>query len=331
VKVIVDDTQGDCGKAVADVHSLVQNDHILALVGTQDSACETNYASYLKSAGVADISANPLTPLYNTNPVFFPAATTVDTYLWTFPDAAKQAGGKSFAWMTCVESAGCQIGTPIAQASAKSLGLPFFTRSFATSSPTYAAQCVAAEQFGSKYGAQSEQAVFVATANPRFADQCAQQGFKPLYVQNLQGDWNTYLKLIATDPNFNGAAGPMANFPWFFSNSATADYHSAMSQYMGGFVYGPLSAMTWMSGLVFAAGAKDLGSTPTAAGLMKGLYTIHNQSLGGGLTPVLNYVQGQPKSVPCYFSARIEDGKGSAPYTNLVAPQGLTTICKPAS
>jgi branched-chain amino acid transport system substrate-binding protein len=291
--------------------------------------CEANWASYVQQNNVPVIGAEPIDALYNTNPVFFPSTATVDVFLWSFVEAAKLVGDKSFAWMTCVESAGCQIGTPIAQAASKSLGLPFFTRSFSTSSPSFAAECVAAEQFGSKYGGANQQGVFVALANPRFADQCGQQGYNPTYIQNIGGDWNTYVKLIATDPHFNNAAAPMDMFPWWLQVPQTANFRAAMSQYMPNFPnYGPTAAEIWMDGLVFQAGAQHMSASPTRQALLAGLYSIHNESVGG-LTPPLNFVQGQPKDVRCFYVARIEDGKGTGIYSNLVAPNGLTPTCEP--
>jgi branched-chain amino acid transport system substrate-binding protein len=332
VKLVEMDNQGDCGKDVADVHTLVQSDHVLALVGEVDSGCESNYAAYLQQQGVADLSATPLTFVYNTNPVFFPVASTIDVYLYSFVDAAKVNGAKSFAWMTCVETAACQLGTPVAQATAKSLGLPFFSRAFSTASPTFTAECLAAEQFGNQYGKQKQQAVFVALANPRFADQCGQQGYKPLYIQDLAGDYNQAGMLpIVNDPNLNGEATPEPEFPWFVKAPATADFRAAMAKYLPKSIrniYGPTAAGEWMSGLAFAAGAAKLGNNPTPAKFIKGMYSIHNKSLGG-LTPPLNYVQGQPKDIRCFYVIRVEDGKGTAPYKGLVAPNGLKTTCDP--
>jgi branched-chain amino acid transport system substrate-binding protein len=54
----------------------------------------------------------------------------------------------------------------------------------------------------------------------------------------------------------------------------------------------------------------------------KGLYALHNQTLGG-LAPPLNYAAGKANPVNCYFIFKATNGKFGTPY-------GVKPFCGPS-
>jgi hypothetical protein len=55
VKLVQPDDAGDPATALSDVQQLVQQDHVLALVGNQDTATDTAYTTVLTQAGVPNV------------------------------------------------------------------------------------------------------------------------------------------------------------------------------------------------------------------------------------------------------------------------------------
>jgi branched-chain amino acid transport system substrate-binding protein len=90
----------------------------------------------------------------------------------------------------------------------------------------------------------------------------------------------------------------------------------------------------WAVGQTFKLAAKraKLTADSTPADVLKGLYTFKNETVDG-LTPPLNYVQGKPTFITCWFAQEIKSGKftpltqGAKPHciseTDLPKPQQL--------
>ncbi len=81
IKLIVEDDQGDATKSQADIRQLVQVDHVLAIVSPEAGGTESGWASYLAQHHVAVVGGQADTPLWFTNPSFFPSGATVLTSL----------------------------------------------------------------------------------------------------------------------------------------------------------------------------------------------------------------------------------------------------------
>jgi branched-chain amino acid transport system substrate-binding protein len=108
-------------------------------------------------------------------------------------------------------------------------------------------------------------------------------------------------------------------FPWFLDTPALSTYHAAINQYGGG-AAGPTSAETWMELTVAQYALSKVGANPNSAAFLSALHTINNQSIGG-VTPPLNYAQGQKAiEVRCFYEVKMSAGQ-------LSAPSGMTPVC----
>lgn len=314
VKLIVEDDQGDATKSQADIRQLVQVDHVLAVVSPEAGGTESGWGSYVQQQHVAVIGGEADTPVWFTNPSFFPSGATVLTSLEMQAYAVKAAGKTSFGAVYCAESAACKQTVPALQGYAKAFGLDMSTSAaIAVAAPTYTAQCLAAKQ------ANAQALIIDASyeAGSRFAPACAQQGYSPVYVIPSGAFDNRYLQLSQVD----SAYVPTTNALWFASTPAVNQFKQAMAKYEPGTTLGPNPISGWTGGALFGAAAANLPAKPTAADVFTALYALPKNDTLNGLAPPLNFHSGAPASqVTCFFIAQIKGGA-------LTAPMGTAPVC----
>ena len=77
-----------------------------------------------------------------------------------------------------------------------------------------------------------------------------------------------------------------------------------------------------MTGKLFEKAAANLPDNPTSEDILRGLWAMRNETLGG-LSGPLTFIEGQPAApLTCYWPVRAKDGKW-------VAPTGGQGVCKP--
>jgi len=318
VKVISLDSGGAAATEVADVHTLIQSDHVVALIATTGSL-EADWASYAQSQNVPVVGGDAYDTTWMTNPDFFPDTTTILGQLAMSPAVAKADGKTTVGTILCSENAVCAQAIPVFKLAAQKLGLKTgYSGVVASDLPSYTATCLTAKSSG-------DTAIVLGFAEligeVHMVDNCASQGYKPLWILPS----TAYSPLMLTDPNFNGAAVPTPIFPFVDTASpAVAAFVKASAK--AGVPASQLTfsdATAWASGMEFEQAAKNAGGMPTSASVLSGLYQFKNETLDG-LTPPLTFTKGQPTSVNCYYNETIENGK-------LVASDGLQTSCLTAS
>jgi len=314
LKLIVEDDQGDATKSQADIRQLVQVDHVLAIVSPEASGTESGWASYVQQHHVAVVGGESDTPVWFTNPSFFPSSSTVLTSLEMQAYAVKLAGKSKFGAVYCAELAACKQAVPALQGYAKAFHLDLaVSAAVAVSAPSYTAQCLSAKQAG----AQAVALEVSFQAGSRFAPACAQQGYSPTYVIPSGAFDNRYLQVSQV----NGAYIPTTNALWFASTPAVDQFKQAMAKYEPSTTLGPNPISGWTGGVLFGAAAASLPAKPTPADMFTALYGLPKNDTLDGLAPPLNFHSGAPASqVTCFFLAQIEGGK-------LTAPKGTAPIC----
>lgn len=151
VKLVVEDDQGDATKSQADIRQLVQADHVLAIVSPEASGTESGWASYVAQHHVAVVGGQADTPVWFSNPSFFPSGATVLTSVEMQAYAVKAAGKAKFGAVYCAEAAVCKQVLPALQGYAKAFRLTMSSSAaIAVSAPSYTAQCLAARQSGAQ-------------------------------------------------------------------------------------------------------------------------------------------------------------------------------------
>ncbi|HEY2331324.1 MAG TPA: ABC transporter substrate-binding protein [Acidimicrobiales bacterium] len=312
VQVKTIDTKSDPAQANVAVKQLVEQDHVVALVGNSNQNLAT-FSAYLKAQKVPYIGG----PIYSldpiTNPMVYSATTTVISNVWGEIYAADQKGIKTLASLLCSNSTVCQGARPLVISASKDLGIQVVFDGVADSTASsYTPQCLAMKQSGAE-------AVLPFVNNQLLANDCARQGYKPTYVTS-----NTAITLdqIKATPAFEGTVGPLPVFPWFQEYPATKAFFDGMKQYAPQYVAGGskynteniTTSDTWVSGEIFKKAVENAavaaGTAVTTPDVIKGLSMFKDETLGG-MSPPLTYGDGTTTSpqIKCFYLYSIKGGK----------------------
>lgn len=320
VKLYVLDDAGSPSKALTDAKELVQQDHVVAIVG-QMSTPSSSWASYVAKAGIPVVGGNASDTEFFQDSNFYPAATTANT---SFAAAIKATGSASAkgGFFYCTESPICSQLQPILKQAYSSAGGVLANVSPITgSSPNFTPQCLAAKSAG----AQSIYAALPAEVLTSVVGDCAQQKYDPYFVTDL----------LSITPDIAGQISKVSGVkvlanaddaPYFATNlPAVKTFHDALTKYAPkglddkSETENAMSA--WAAGQLFRAAVQTSGSkTVSSSSVKAGLYALKKGTTLGGLTPPLSFVKGKPTTVHCIYVAGVDS-------TGLTMPQGSKMVC----
>lgn len=313
VNVINEDDAGDGGRALSEAKDLVQNHHVIALVGVPAALTEASWASYINGTGVPVIGGDCATPQWNTVPDFFTQCGSPATQAFGVVKWGEQVVGHGSKWgdWYCIESASVcgSLDTDWnAKGYAKAAGLnPVIRQQISLAQPDFTADCLAA------HGRQVRALTVLGDADTviRAARSCSQQGFQPIYVQgSATVTYNT-----PQQPGLSNMAAEMPTFPFVgVDTPAAREFTAAFKKYGQGVQPSPGASMGWASSMMFLKAATIAGANNvTSAGLIKALDTFHNETLGG-LTVPLTFHTGKPSpDFRCWFVMQAVKGAWTAP------------------
>lgn len=312
IKLINKDDKSDPATSLSEVQSMVEQDHVIAIVA-ENSIVDSAWASYVQQKGVPVIGSAIFNIAYETNPDFFSPGTTTIEAIYGELAAAKKLGKTKLGLMYCAEAAACAQAVPLYTSLAPKAGVDLvYTAKVSAYAPNFTAQCLAAKDAGATVLTAGTDA---ATA-VKIADDCAAQGYHPAWVSQDGSVTTAFLSSSA----LNGALTVQPVFPYVDqSTPATKAFHQAMAQYAPSTYHSSSfsenAAEDWAGGMLFVTAAKagNLGNDPTSAKVLDGLYSLHNETLGG-ISPPLTYTRGQPTKISCWFYMGIKNGKFTTPY-----------------
>jgi branched-chain amino acid transport system substrate-binding protein len=311
VKIVQFDDQLNSALALTDVKQMVQQDHVMAIVGNSSVGTEDTYAPYIASSNTAyigDLLAGDAMGKYKN---FFPEGTAVATqYYYSLPKIAGLLGKKKYGAIYCAETVACKAIATSQKQQAPAAGVSFgFSAPAAAAATSYTSQCLAAKAAG----VNAVALLLAGQVAGEVAGACAQQGFTPQWLQASNGFTEQETSVSA----LNGVAGPLPDFPWFSSATpAMKEFQDAMHTYepqdfkSGSYGYSEGAAMTWASAEIFEAAAKNLPvGQDTSADLLAQLYKLPKGDTFGGLTPPLTYTAGGPQpNDSCFFEIQLTNG-----------------------
>jgi branched-chain amino acid transport system substrate-binding protein len=303
VKLFADDDGEDPAKGLQDAKALVEQDHVIAIVG-EISEIDGAWVPWVVSQGIPIVGGASGNPAQATSPGVFPSGSTLLAI--TVGTIAEAKGKTNFGVMYCAETPVCAQFVPLATGVGKLFGLKVTATSISATAPSYAAPCL-------KFKSAGVDALLVGDNGPvvqRVVAACSQQGYAPLEVTTEAATTSTMLN----DSQLAGtlAAGGNAN-PFDSSSPAVKEFQAAVQKYYPGLLasagYTQDDFYAWTGGKLFEAAAKaaNIGPTSTPAEVETGLYSLKNETLGG-IAPPLTYTKGKPFFTPCWFSAKIENG-----------------------
>jgi branched-chain amino acid transport system substrate-binding protein len=289
-----------------------------AIAIMDNSDVDPAWASYVKSAHVPVLGDTETEAGYTNSDFFTPGATFNHVFNGGVALALEKKHIKKVAYLYCAEVAICTQAKDDFAKSLPSVGIQLtYSAAISSSEPSYAAVCLAAKQSGAK-GMVVGDASGVVT---KVVQDCAAQGYTPIQF----GNDGTVSKSWLTVPAFDNNVDLQSNLPWFVKNSSTKTMYAALAKYAPGVVsspnFGAVAAQNWAMTVELQQAAQlgHIGSTPTAASLVKGLYAFHGNTLNG-LSPPLTFHKGKPADNGCYFLMGIGGRKFTTPY-------GLKTFC----
>jgi branched-chain amino acid transport system substrate-binding protein len=322
---VVDDKFDPAGASAA-MKQLIDQDHVIAIVGENAPNTITVWAPIAAAAHVPVIGGDAVSSDWTSNPILFPVTTTsVTDELYGNVDVVKKGGYKRFGITYTTASPAAAAAGPFFKTLAENAGLKFtVTIPVNEADADFTAACLALKQ-------SNTQAFFPATGGteiPRMARDCARQNYFPAYILNTVSVGNNE---ILTDPNIKNVIAASASFPEPITNTpATKAFHAAMNKYAPKVLKSDektASTTVWTAAKLFEQVASSITSdAPTSQDVLNGLYQIKNETLGGLAPAPLTYTAGAESNphVPCWFVLAIKNHK-------LVAPQGMKTNCAPPS
>jgi branched-chain amino acid transport system substrate-binding protein len=320
LQLYVEDDAGNPATSLVEVKTLVQQDHVVAIVG-EESISAQPWASYVESRGVPVIGGNSAELTFLTSPDFYPAGGNLLSDYYGEVALARQ-NGQQMANVYCAEDPACAATTTLVTGFGKPLGVSLsYSSKVAATQPDFTATCQGIKQSGaSSYALGLNSATILL-----MVAQCAQQGVTAKPV----GSWVTTSGFAST-AGLDGMESADPVFPFFDdSTPATRQFQAALKKYAPsiGTAAEPLTpevANDWVSGKLFQAAVAASGSqTVTSATVKKGLYALKGNTLGG-LSAPLTFTPGKPTLDSCYYEYTITGGKFSELH-------GMTPQCAPDS
>ena len=314
VELVVKDDQNNPAQGLAAVKSLVQEDHVIALVGVHANISEGAWASYVQSAGVPVVGGESDTGVWASNPMFFASGELGTSTLDSEAYLAKAIGKTSFGSINVGQIQDTAPLIALLQQATKKYGVKYaFHTVVSPSAPNYTANCLAAKNSGADVVALNLDPNTLA----RLTSDCARQQIKLTYLIPS----GAYAGVTANDPNLDGTYIPTNNFLWFANTPAAIEFRAAMAKYESKAKLDPNSTQGWSGGKLFEAAAQNLPDNATAADVLAGLYALPKNDTLNGVSPGNTFTKGQPVDSPnCFFLAQLNGG-------NLSAPKGTAPIC----
>ena len=305
VQLITEDDGGNPGKSLAAAQQLIAQ-HVAAIADM--TTLDQTWAAAVQAAGIPVVGVLTYETPFGSNPDFYPESQTNASSIYAVVSTAKSAGATSLANVYCAEAAVCAESVPAYRATGAQLGVPVtYNAEISATAPNYAAQCLAAQQ-------KHVGAFFIgepATITIRVAGSCAQQGYEPVYVIEGFG----FSLQVAASPGLKDKLWvEFPTLPFFADNPAVQSANAAIDKYFPGVrqnstLYSQQDFMAWASGVLLAdavkAGGLGPSDPPSPAEVIKGLESLHGDTLGG-LAPPLTFTAGQPHNINCWFTARVQ-------------------------
>lgn len=302
VKAFVEDDKANPAASTQALRTLVEQDHVVALVGVNAQGTEQTWASYLQARNLPVVGGVQGTAIWNTNPLYF--GVSADEYIkeQSFLLGSKAAGKTKVFAMYCGEIADCATESNKVKDQTSKIGVQWVgSASVSASSANFSAVCLQA-----KSGGATAVAVLLPAATfGRIADACHQQGFDPLYATSFGSLSPSVVKLPYMNGSYTNVALAPADLP------ATADYAAAMKKYYPDVDLATAQGQAgWAGGILFQTALKNIAatSTVTSADVIDGLNSIKNNDLGGLVAQPLTFEKGKPHpAINCIFTAHIKD------------------------
>jgi branched-chain amino acid transport system substrate-binding protein len=315
VELIVYDDGGDPARHRAQVQEAVERRKALAFLANGEPFTASGEVDYINEKRVPVIGTELGLELYYQSPMYFIQGSAGNTITFNMLPMTAQyeipKGNKKLGTIVCAEVSTCTDGGRLISREAPRHGFdPVYNGQASITQPDYTAECLAAKSAG----VQVLFLIMTSNAIERIAASCARQAYRPVYVITAAN----ILDSMAKNPNLENTYGASNVFPFFQSGTpATDEYQEAMRNYGKGITKGVGAPTGWGAGKLLERAGANLPEPPTTEAILRGLWSIRDDTLGG-LTPVpLTFVENRPPSrVACWYTLQIKGGVWTSPDKN---------------
>jgi len=325
IRYIVADDGGDPARHLALVKQLVERQHVIGFVFMNAVLSGQASVQYLNEKQVPVMADDGGGDWFN-SPMHFPASSgghgIADLTIAAGARVTIPAGLNKLAIIVCQEASVCATYTDHWSKNAPRLGYDVVYRGQASlGQPDYTSQCLAAQSAG----AQVMMIAFEPNSVRRLRSSCTSVGFTaPIVLVSVMSTAD-----MAEDPAFDGTVIAMPTLPWFLTDRpAIAEYQATLRRVAPNLPIDQSTIVGWTAAKLFERAATGhLSEQPVNADLLRGLWSIKGDDLGG-LTYPLRFEQGKApgNGQPCGWAIVIKarhdtsDGRrfcdaGAATYT----------------
>ncbi|WAX58428.1 ABC transporter substrate-binding protein [Jatrophihabitans cynanchi] len=325
VKVIAVDDAGNPAQGLSAVKKLVEQDHVVAIVGSQ-AGTFGSWTPYLEQKHVPIIGGAATGNTTGSPKYGFPAALGVSELISAQFELYKSLGFKTVANLLA-QGAGQnvqQFEAALSSAAAATGVKIVYTTTVSPTSPDFTAPCLSVKNSKADIAAVG----ISPTVTLNIIKTCMRQGYAGAYLTTnglANPAWDK-------DSDLRGATLYLVDDVWPFDEQRTQaqkDYFAAINQYDPGMLtnagYNAYVQSAWVAFQLFRTAAENAKLTPTSTGddLLPGLYAIKNNTLDG-LTGPLTFSASDKLHVDnCYYISQLKDGQWSnvgADTTHCVTP-----------
>ena len=318
VSLIVYDDAGDPARHRSQIQEAVERRKVVAFLGNGDALTGQGSVKYLEEKRIPHIGTMGGITWAHSTPMYFPQASEADAfYVSIITGVAEQVvpkGKKKLGTLMCAEAQGCQDADRVYARIAKDLGFEHVYRGTASiAQPDYTAECLAARNAG----AEVLLTFLDGNSITRLGSSCRRQSYQAVIATGSV----IALDRFKDDPNLDGMVAAHHTVPWFQSGTpATDEFQNAMRTLGAGLASGAGTTAGWTAGKLFERAGAHLPEPPTAEAVLAGLWSMHDDTLGG-ITRPLTFIENKPAPErACWFDMQVKDKAW-------VSPDGFALHC----
>jgi branched-chain amino acid transport system substrate-binding protein len=312
IQLIVFDDGGDPARHRAQLQTAIETKKAVAFFANAEVFTGESSVAYVNEKRIPIIGSDTGEAWAYSSPMYFMQAPAGNYLVYTMITMAAKVqvplGKTKLGLLACAEVVSCQKADEIRARHAGRLGFQtVYSGKSSIAQPDFTAECLAARNAGT----QTFVVIMDANSLGRVAAACTRQGFNPTYV-NVAGN---LLDSLAKNPNFEGLLGNSNVAPFFQTGTpATDEFRTAVKTYGQKAELGVGLMTGWVAGKLLERAGAQLPEPPTTDALLRGLWSIKDETLGGLSSQPLTFAEGRPPvGMGCWYAVQVKNGAWASP------------------
>ena len=317
VRIVFGDDGGDPARAVALARRMVEEDKVIAFVGTYLVITTQAVTEYLDKVQVPMIGGPGGNEVEDASPMVFNPQVGADEALGhgLLNNIVVQSQARKVATLYCREASSCDAQARRVRQFAQQYGVQVvFEAQVSIAQPDYTGEVLGARNAGAD--------AIITTVDEasivRIARSAKRQGWSPVIAGSYTVNNDVLLK---AGPDAEGILGFSATAP-YGSSPLLKPYREAVARFVPGARLAGYGSTAWVQGKLMERLAEIFGdkSAPTTADILDALYSLKDETLGG-LVPPITFNKGPHGRVNrCMVPIKIAKGA-------IISPLGEGFVC----